>query len=525
MSDKNLTELEWRKFAKGRDLKDVALVKALAALEKAKAPEAELEALAEIEKHAEELRKANRSDKELLSHLSGLDKALDKQRKLSESEARKAAAANDDEESPAALTTQMIPLLRQIRKGDEFPVMLGVTSKEVAVLISRRGISPSKRKLLADHLGVTAGIKYINGQCLFEENAYTFVVQTQAAGLAKKLKAALLAQSDLRLKVRVRGEDPHDIDDDGEQDENESPQAQREEGRPGAAAQGAAAAAPPLSDPLKAQFQARLAVLEPRVLTALRAQTRDAIKLRAVAEFVRSKGEEGHYKAALQGLESLHKLLDAADEDLRQPVGGKPGSAEVGAAFNARLKALMPEVRALLASPKPNASALKAKITEAGELARDRLYEQAHAKLDDAELLLKSAPPDAEDFRRQWAGVRNSWPDALEKVGAQIGKLQIAFRNTGEPLGVEIADKGLSGLTGRLRVGLQAALIELESAADPQLPQAIAKLRSAAAAMQVFLDTDPVLPLLDGNPYGVMVNIRGVLGAALAAIDEICAGA
>lgn len=35
MSDKNLSELEWKKFAKGRDLRDAALVKAMVAVERA----------------------------------------------------------------------------------------------------------------------------------------------------------------------------------------------------------------------------------------------------------------------------------------------------------------------------------------------------------------------------------------------------------------------------------------------------------------------------------------------------------
>jgi hypothetical protein len=50
----------------------------------------------------------------------------------------------------------------------------------------------------------------------FEDQALTFEVKAPAAGLAKRLKTALLAQTDQRLKVRVRGEDPSDVDEDNE---------------------------------------------------------------------------------------------------------------------------------------------------------------------------------------------------------------------------------------------------------------------------------------------------------------------
>lgn len=94
-------------------------------------------------------------------------------------------------------------------------------------MLSRRPISPSGRKLLTDYLG-HGSPRFFPGICLFEANAYTFVVKTQAAGLAKKIKAALLKQIELRLKVRVRGEDPNDVDDDGDPAEDDAPDPVRE---------------------------------------------------------------------------------------------------------------------------------------------------------------------------------------------------------------------------------------------------------------------------------------------------------
>ena len=424
MSDKNLTELEWKKFSKGKGFKDAALVKALAALEKAKAPDVQLEALAEIEKQADALRKGNKADKELGAYLDGLDKALDKDRKLADFEARKAAKAaesggDEEEETPALLTTKMVPLLRQVRKGESMHVMLGVVGKEVGVLISRRPIAPTRRKLISDY--VDAGtLKFFPGTCVFEENAYTFVMKTQAAGLAKKVKAALLKQVELRLKVRVRGEDPSDIDDDGDPAEEEegtqladAPRAGVIPPAPGLAPTPAAAreretpaAETPVADPLKTTFESRMAAIEPRVMAALRDQSGDVSKIRAVAAFVREKGDTGQYKAALAGMDSLAKLLENTNgvpaapplvaSEAKSPAAAVPSQEAV--AFNARLAALMPAVKAAIASGGEHAQDIKLKVSEAGVYARKQSFDQANGLLDDAEKWLDdrhSAVPDA----------------------------------------------------------------------------------------------------------------------------------
>ena len=81
MADKYLSELEWKRFSKGRDLKDAPLAKALAALELAKGPEGQIKALDEIDKQAEVLKKGAKSDKEVTAWLDGLEKSAAKQRK------------------------------------------------------------------------------------------------------------------------------------------------------------------------------------------------------------------------------------------------------------------------------------------------------------------------------------------------------------------------------------------------------------------------------------------------------------
>ena len=98
MADKFLSELEWKRFSKGRDLKEVPLAKALAALETAKGPEGQLKALDEIDKQAEILKKGAKGDKEITAWLDGLDKSATKQRKESEFDLKKATKEESDDE-------------------------------------------------------------------------------------------------------------------------------------------------------------------------------------------------------------------------------------------------------------------------------------------------------------------------------------------------------------------------------------------------------------------------------------------
>ena len=281
VSDKQLTEQEWKKFAKGKNLKDAALVKAMAELDKAKAPDAQLEALAEIEKQADLLRKANKADKDITAYLDDIDKALGKERKLAEAEAKKAAAQesseSEDEEEPAQLAVRMVPLMKAVAKGEVLHAMIATEGKEAAVMVSRKSLGAPQRKLLTTALGTTSGVKFIAGECIWEANAHTFVVQSAAAGLARKLREALFKQTQQRFKVRVRGEDPNDVDEDGEpapQDELEAGESEGEQGGEPQATQ---------AQDHAAEFEQALdgwRIARTAAITVLKALAREAAELR-----------------------------------------------------------------------------------------------------------------------------------------------------------------------------------------------------------------------------------------------------
>lgn len=443
MPDKSLTESAWKTFSKQASYKDAALLKALAAFEKSEKTGAQdqLDALDELEKQSELLRKANKADKKLGDYLDDLDKALGKQRKTSQdalaeekkkAAAKKSAEEDDEAESPALLTTKMIPLIREVRKGElVLQTLVAVAGKETVVLLSKKAISPARGKLLKEQMSNPSGLKFIRGECMFEENMLTFVVQSKAAGLAKRLKAALLTQTDLRLKVRVRGVDPDDPDAPGDvdQDEDAEDEGIESEGQePGAPAGDKTDRTAPEIDPLKLRFEERLSALEPKVAQALRLQQGDVSKIRAVSAFAREKGSAGTFAAGLQALDMLEKLLGAAAPtgtmpQAPQPPGTKPGNTpgdtpgekpgdkpgvDPNTAFTARLTALMPKIKDALAAAGPTAPDIKLKVSEAGVYARKRDFGPAQALLDEVEDLLgaqgdASADPKAAEYAKLMA--------------------------------------------------------------------------------------------------------------------------
>ena len=140
-------------------------------------------------------------------------------KKQAEKESRD-AEDDGEEASSELLTTKLIPLLRQVNKGEMMHVLVARAGKQVKVMMSRKPIPPARRKLLADELGVSGGVKYFAGHCVKEDGATTFVLKSEVAGLAKQLKLALLTQTGMRVKrLSCRGEDG-ETDEDLEEDDD-----------------------------------------------------------------------------------------------------------------------------------------------------------------------------------------------------------------------------------------------------------------------------------------------------------------
>jgi hypothetical protein len=401
MADKILTELAWRAFAKGREIKDAPLAKALAELAKAESggPQAELNALDTVDQQIDQLRGGKKADGELQSRLDKMAKAADAQRKLAEKALKEAKSdADEDEASPALLTTKLIPLIREIRKGEtRMPALVALAGRDAAVLLSRRAISPARGVLLKNYLGATGGLKFVRGECLFEAGALTFVVQSQAAGLAKKLKAALLQQTEMRLKVRVRGEDPDDIDEEEEGDAADGGGIPQPPATP-AGGQTASQPIPQAPSPpgLQRDVDAGLTELSPLVKQVLQKKSPDYAFIATLFASTREKAAAGELDDAMSQLNDLKQRVadslsqvgsqDASDEGLSE--ADAQARAE---AFKARLTALLPAVKDAGAQDPARAQALKLQISEAGALVRGRRFDAADALLELVEKALQPA--------------------------------------------------------------------------------------------------------------------------------------
>ena len=396
MGDRALTELAWKAFAKGRGLKDAPLAKALAELSKVEraGPDSVLKALDAVDAQVDELRGAKKSDKELQAYLDKIGKAAATLRSDTK-KAAKEAEAEDEEDTPEVLTSKLIPLIRQLRKGDVvMPVLIATAGKDTAVMISRKAISPARGKVLKDYLGTGSGLKFIRGECLLEGNALTFVVQSQAAGLAKRVNFALFKQTDLRLKVRVRGETEDDVDEDD----------QEAEGAPGGTAETTSPKAPKGPD-LKADFDARMAAVDGPLKQVLQKKSPGHAYIESLHKQARDKAVSGDLLGAITMLRNVQQRVDeslaagvspgaesgkAEDKDDTSTKGLSPSDA-----FKARLTKLLPGIKEASARDTATAQALKLQVSEAGALARQNRFDQAEAMLDRIEQALR--PPTGVD--------------------------------------------------------------------------------------------------------------------------------
>lgn len=534
-----LAESTWTGFTKKHklELEDAALRRALARFDKTDetrhAPWAE--ALAELtEQLAKQLklqgtRKKELGDKDfalvkgLLDALLGEAVALQKRKPAP-------VAEEDEADSPALLTSKMLPLLRELRKGEvRMHALICLAGKNTAVLIMRRRISTSQRKLLATAVEATGGHKYIVAECFDEAKVLTFAVLSPAAQLAKRLRRALLEQTGLRLKVKVRGEDGlEELDGEDEEPAPAAQQAAADAGRAPAAAPSAAQLA----------YAQRLALLEPRLAKALQEEHPEATKLRATSGDASEKAAQKNYGAALKALDTLERLLAPA------PTSGDADPTDPGTAFKARMAALVTGIKEAQAAGHPAAQNARLKAGEAGVLAGKRAYVQAHALLDAVQALLdgtaapsatttattataatattattgETAKPGTKNVA--FAKIKLRWNEAKQSLESDLhGLRETVLAEYGDADTVQDAQKILR-ITGRFNEGLADTLDALYNAADaPRQARLRARAAEIAGSYQAYLDTDPLVAHIQQNPF-MALEIRARLSAPLAQLRQ-----
>lgn len=332
MADKISKEV-WTRFTKKQSLKldDSALLKALERLDKTpeKDPQARAQACEQVAEAVKKQvtllvkQKKELGDKvfglvkdqlyELLDQAESLQKALIKGATESEE-------ADDDEEdevddTPAALTTAMVPLVRVLQKGEvQMHALIAHTSGRAAVLITKKAISPSKRKLLTDHLGEASGVKFVKADVAGSKGMLEFLLESPASGMSKKLRAALLEQTGLRLKVFVQHGDETETD--GDEEEGDATGSETGTTHDAAA---------------KTAYQQKLTKVGQVASVALKKNHPEATKVRALLAFAQEKADKlGDFAAASKALDALVNLLQAnagkepVDETAQDQTPDKP---------------------------------------------------------------------------------------------------------------------------------------------------------------------------------------------------------
>ena len=112
------------------------------------------------------------------------------------------------------------------------------------------------------------------------------------------------------------------------------------------------------------------------------------------------------------------------------------------------------------------------------------------------------------------------WRDAKEAVDGKLEQLARELRGFGDPDLERIADFGLFGLTEGESVALNKALFDYQRAAPAARVGAAGNVRKAVGAYRAALDAEPMVGLLDRNPFGVDIGVRRTLGGALDAIER-----
>ncbi|MBL8794239.1 MAG: hypothetical protein JNM56_10055 [Planctomycetia bacterium] len=216
---------------------------------------------------------------------------------------------------------------------------------------------------------------------------------------------------------------------------------------------------------------------------------------------------------------------DLAPEDTTPEVEeeAKPNPDEVR--YLEQRKQLEPQMLQLFKEKRGDLVKLKTAFDYAQQKAKTQDYAHALPGLDLLEKLIQQAATaapgetegqkEADDFPQLWKAAEEAWRDAVDIVDGQVATLQNAMRATGMDELKEVAEFGLSGVTGNFRVPLTAALRNVAAAKGEARKKETAKAHIIVAGFKKHLNSSELVLVCDENPLGVTMTIRKTLGAAL----------
>jgi len=355
MSEKHLTELPWKQLTTKHGIKDTSLQKSLVAygkLDPAKVPRAALDALKEISELVVKFKKVNAAKEEVVDYLDEIVKEVKKLTPTLEARAgssgttlqsksgEKAPAIvkpveedDDDEEKELAefkkdLKKQMVAALAQVKlrapnPNDKEPKpqmqFMALLAGDACAVIVARKVANGTKKLLPDIIGGASGGKFVSGECIFEKNLHTFVMEQVPGGLRAKLENALEKETGTKCKARVRSFDGATVEE-SESGETTSIKAQTP-------------SAPTVTETGSedgAKFKQRLATLLPQIKAKPHLKTKEQKPLHDVATEVGALGGKQDFAKANQLLDLIESVLkqDSNTTTTPKPTPPKPPTPE-----------------------------------------------------------------------------------------------------------------------------------------------------------------------------------------------------
>jgi hypothetical protein len=343
MSEKHLTEQPWKALATKHGVKDTNLQKALAAYDKVdaqKTPRAALDALKEISDWAIKAKKANAAKDAIVDYIDEIVKELKKitpeleakaeasetslQLKAEKAEAAagpKAAEEDEEEEQEAAefkkdLKKQMVAALAQVKlrapdPADKEPKpqmqFMALLAGDACAVIVARKVGNGTKKLLPDIVGGVSGGKFFSGECIFEKNLHTFVLEQVPGGLRPKLEKALEKETGVKYKARVRSLDGATVE-----DSEDTASIPKPATAPSPAPAPAPAPTPESAAGEMTKFTTRLKALQPDIVKASGTKTPEGEEVKRRAQEAGAFANKKDFPHANQELDVVESLIKKA---------------------------------------------------------------------------------------------------------------------------------------------------------------------------------------------------------------------
>ena len=178
-------------------------------------------------------------------------------------------------------------------------------------------VGASQKTVLSGLMDGQSGLKFYDGQCVWERNAYTFVGEDIPKGVVKKLQAGLLSLLGVKLAIRVRNKagvaeeaEGQDVPDDQTDGEGSAPQVS--DSGPSAVEE----------DPARA-FNAHLAELLPLVKEAVAAGGPNAQNAKLLVSQAGALARSSDFARAEAMLVDARALLSAAPGNGAGTAGAK----------------------------------------------------------------------------------------------------------------------------------------------------------------------------------------------------------